>query len=147
MSEWISPTSHGGTWYSDPEYSYDGNTGTYAVLQRENIATLYPPSPILCSKIRLWASVLTVTRADLTVSVYYSGGYNEIFDGQVSTYTDWVEIAIGSTQTVEHVKIVPHTIVLSDCLHEFEFWKEGDVPPAETTGMGAFRAANIFRRM
>ena len=146
MAEWISPTSHSGTWYSNPTNAYDGDTGTYATMTREASAYLHPATFISCSKIRVWASILNTTKADLTISVYYSGGYHELFDGQLSTYTDWVEIAIGSTQTVEHALIVSHSIVLPDCLHEFEFWKEADAPTF-VYGDGALKATRIFQRM
>lgn len=145
MSEWVSPTSHGGVWYSDPTYSYDGNTSTFTYLTRENGFILYPATFISCSKIRVWASVLNLANADLTISVYYSGAYHEIFDGALSTYTDWQEMAIGSTQTVENVRIVPHHITLSDCLHELEFWKEAEAPTV-VYGDGALKVTRNFQR-
>lgn len=140
---WVSPTSHSGTWYSDPEKAYDGDTGTFAYMSREDEAFLTPAAPLLCSKIRVWASVLTWYKADLTISVYYGGAYHQIFDGQVTTYTDYMEVEIGSIQTVSNVKIVPHTITLSDCLHEFQFWEEA-APPVTINSFGTPRAARQF---
>ena len=140
---WVSPTSHSGTWYSDPEKAYDGDTGTFAYMSREDEAFLTPAAPLLCSKIRVWASVLTWSKADLTISVYYGGAYHQIFDGQITTYTDYMEVEIGSIQTVSNVKIVPHTITLSDCLHEFQFWEE-TAPPVTISSFGTPRAARQF---
>jgi len=145
MGEWVSPTSHGGVWYSAPTDAYDGDTATYTHLLRENGFILYPSVFISCSKVRLWASVLNVTKADLTVLVYYAGAYHEIFDGMLDSYTDWVEIAIGSTQIIENVRIVPHTIILPDCLHEFEFWKEAEAPTV-VYGDGAYKVGRNFQR-
>lgn len=147
MSEWVSPTSHGGNFYSDPEQSYDGNTGTYALLDRlDGAGILYPATFISCSKIRLWASVLNYAKASFKIEVYYSGSYHTIYDGQLSTYTDWVEIEIGSTQTVENVKLTPQTVVLSDSLHELEFWKEAEAPTF-VYGNGTLKAGRMFQRM
>lgn len=147
MGEWISPTSHGGTWYDlDPTKAYDGNTGTFAMMTRDYGAVLlYPPTFISCSKIRLWASNTIGSKADLKIEVYYGGGYHQIYDDNPNA-NEWVEISIGSTQTIENVRIYPQTIILSDNLYELEFWKEAEAP-TYVVGNGTLKAGRIFQRM
>lgn len=147
MAEWVSPTSSGGNFYSNPENSYDGDTGTFATLARETGAgILYPASFISCSKVRLWAGILGGGKASFKIEVYYAGDYHQIHTGQLSASLEWVEIEIGSTQVVENVRLEPQTIILWDYLYEFEFWKEADAP-TYVYGSGALKAGRLFQRM
>lgn len=115
-NEWVSPTGH-----SDPDSewtneanAYDGDTGTVATGGSAHYLELTIDS-IACDKVRVYLSGALRTSVD----VYYGADWHEIAD-ETLTQNAWVELAIGSTQSVTAAR-VKATTVTAVSLHEFEF--------------------------
>ena len=131
---WVSPTGFvdgGGTWSSEA-LAYDENTGTYAVetivsagwgnyLELTHLA-------INCDKVQVWSSYQA--NIDLIeVDVYYSSAWYNLYSGAV-TIGQYVEYAIGSTQSVTAMRIRYHTTKRNRWvgINEADFWEVSAIP-------------------
>lgn len=120
---WTSPTG-----YSDPDSQwtdeakvYDGDTGTYVYnLTYNHYLELTLTSPILCDKIRIHIGSLTTPGAVEEIDVYYGEDWHNIYSGTLAEES-YVEISIGTTQTVSKARIIQTTAGNSLYINEFGF--------------------------
>jgi len=123
---WVSPTGYNDldSWGNEG-YAYDDNTGTKASTALSGGPLELTIGAISCDKVRIYASDFRAIPFPLeanpivTISVYYSGAYHQIFSGSI-TKKIWVEKSIGSTETVTKAKI-SGTLASSHLLYLYEF--------------------------
>lgn len=128
---WVSPTGHDDpdsqwTW---EDRAYDEDTGNFAyVVNNEYWLELTLGSAISCDKVRIYCEQYTGDTSydlDIKVDVYYSSDWHNIHDGIVTKNT-WVELPIGSTQSVDKARVCTNTgVSASRRLKEFDFWEVG----------------------
>jgi len=124
---WVSPTGHNdpdSKWGSEAN-AYDEDTGTFAyqLFAGSYYLELTLGSSISCDKVRIYAERYTGESSydpDMDVDVYYSGSWHNIHSGTLTKNT-WVEISIGSTQTVEKARVKSNDSSASRRLKEFDF--------------------------
>jgi len=123
---WVSPTG-----YNDPDSKwgneanvYDEDTDTFAYdFPNGYYLELTLESGISCDKVRIYCERYTSGVSydlDVDVDVYYSGAWHNIHSGTVTKNT-WVELSIGSTQTVDKARIKTNDISASRRIKEFDF--------------------------
>jgi len=103
-SEWKRPTGDTDDQWTNSENAYDNNLTTYANCSTNGQSVTFTIDALSCDKIRIYAGRVAGGEADLIISVYYSAAFHEIHNGTLTEDT-WVEIAIGSTETVTSVKV------------------------------------------
>lgn len=123
---WVKPTSHDESLWTGEANAYDGNTATYASGVDTESLVLNLASPVSSSKVRAHINT-NLADADIKVEAYYGGGYHSIQNGVVAKEA-WVEIEIGSTQTVSKARITSNVGILGVLLCEFEFWEIAAAP-------------------
>ena len=123
---WVSPTG-----YNDPDSKWGNETNAYDD-DLETFAYDFPNgyyleltlgSAISCDKVRIYCERYTSGVAydlDVDVDVYYSGSWHNIHSGTVTKNT-WVELSVGSTQTVDKARIKTNDISASRRIREFDF--------------------------
>jgi len=124
---WVSPTG-----FSDPENKWDNEPVAYdgvltnscsesapAVIGHYVIFTL--GSAIDCDKVRYYAHA-SFPIENISIAVYYSGGWHTIFSGALSAGA-WHEKAIGSTQSVDQIRITQNTTASRVFIAELDFWE------------------------
>lgn len=135
---WISPTSHNdpsSAWadefkaYNDNEAAADG---AYDTFGHGYYLELFHAA-LNCDKVRinagLWA---TWYDTDVDVDVYYSDDWHNIHSGSI-THSTWVELPIGSTQSVTGARIKSNDVGGLCYINEFDFWEvENQAPTAPT---------------
>jgi hypothetical protein len=123
---WVSPTG-----YNDPDSkwgneanAYDEDTDTFAYdFPNGYYLELTLESAISCDKVRIYCERYTSGVSydlDVDVDVYYSAAWHNIHSGTVTKNT-WVELSIGSTQTVDKARIKTNDISASRRIKEFDF--------------------------
>ena len=122
---WVSPTGHNDpdSKWTDPEKTYDDNTGTYGLVQGpdwDKYLELTLSSPISCDKVQIWVYLGGTSEAGIKVDVYYSSAWHNIHDGLIAI-DQWVEIGIGSTETVDKARVCLNFADDSLALYEFDF--------------------------
>jgi len=133
-SNWLSPTGYvDSEGYWSAEYNaYDENTTTAANHNNPSVPPLswssyleITISAMNCSKVRFWAYYSSTTINQISLDVYYSAGWHNIYEG---AFTDrvWVEKEIGSTQTVTAMRVKFYNIDVATArtayLYEADFW-------------------------
>jgi len=123
---WVSPTG-----YNDPDSKWGNETNAYDD-DLETFAYDFPNgyyleltlgSAISCDKVRIYCERYTSGVAydlDVDVDVYHSGSWHNIHSGTVTKNT-WVELSVGSTQTVDKARIKTNDISASRRIREFDF--------------------------
>lgn len=120
---WVLPTAFSdpdGAWNNEAN-AYDDNTVTYANTSSDSHELIFTLDPVSCDKIRYYVSTIFISLT-ITISVYYSDAWHEIFNG-IATEDEYVEVQIGSTETVTQGKI---SVISSPSgrggnVHEFQF--------------------------
>jgi len=110
---WISPTGFvdpSNKWTGE-ERAYDGNVGVFTSTSKNEYYLELTRSAIQCDKIRIYAAAAKAfwLVADVTIDVYYSNNWHNIFSGTVPKLA-WVEKAIGSTESVTAMRVKFHNI-------------------------------------
>lgn len=133
-THWVSPTNFvdPSTAWNNEGNAYDNNTGTLADSDVGSITQYIEltHAELPCGKIRIWAAYYSPSAEydyDLTLDVYYSGGWHNIVTDELHTKGQWEEVSLGSTLTISaaRLKIVEKDGLggSSDVqrLYEFEF--------------------------
>lgn len=103
--------------WTDDSSAYDSDTSTDAYTgTAEEYIELTPDSAVPCGSI--WVYPETSVAAALYVDVYYSGSWHNIYSGN-PTDNEWLEISIGSTETVSNARVKK---VNSGTLRVYEFY-------------------------
>lgn len=125
---WVSPTS-----YNDPDSQwineirvYDENEFSFSTNGYEGYYLELFHSAINCDKVRIIVSAYLTPNID--VDVHYGGAWHNIHTGEIAS-GDWVELPIGSTQSVDQARIKFNDGYMDRYVYEFDFW-EVEVPPA-----------------
>lgn len=118
--EWVSPTSKENDAWIDAQLIYDENLGTFGWCTTKSNSVTLLIDAINCSKIRIYAGKTGGGQADLLIEVYYLADFHEIYDGTLTEDT-WVEIAVGSTQSITKARLTTGNAFDNEVL-EFEFW-------------------------
>jgi len=109
-SAWESPTGFNDpdSKWSDETLAYDRNVGTHATnpIPTNSWGSYIEltHSALSCSKVRFWAIYNESTISQISLDVYYLSAWHNIYEGAFAHY-EWVEKAIGSTQTVTAMRI------------------------------------------
>jgi hypothetical protein len=147
---WVLPTGNNdpGTEWDDESNAYDTNLLTRAT--RENIPSdswsnyiEFTIDAISCSKVKFYATYGVIDVNEISVDVYYSSAWHNIYEGAFASL-EWVEKAIGSTQTVTAMKYKFYNDSVSAriaYLWETAFW---EIPTAGSgnTGTAVFTATS-----
>ena len=125
---WVSPTD-----FVDPDnkwnseiLSYDENIETAANSPNDSARTWgsyleLNIASISCNSIRFYAYYNAADINEISIDVYYVGGWHNIYEGAYVSQT-WTEKAIGSTQDVTAARIRFYAKkVATAYLYEFEF--------------------------
>jgi len=120
-ADWVSPTSNENDAWDDTEYIYDGNLATCGWESTNGQSTALLIDAINCSKVRVYSGRAAGGEADLKVEVYYSAAFHTLHDG-VLTEDTWVELAVGSTESITKARISTGDGIESQ-VSEFEFYK------------------------
>jgi len=133
---WVSPTGHYdeyNCWYNEG-LAYDDDEGTRAHTNNYNLGLQLTHAALQCDKIRIMARrYITPSYYDpnVAVDVYYGGEWHEIYDGLI-TKDIWVEMPIGSTESVDAAKV--RWMNNNDSFHLWEFdFNEVEAPPVVKT--------------
>ena len=121
VSRWVSPTSKENDAWTDAAYIYDGNLATCGWESTNGQSTTLLIYAINCSKVRIYAGKAAGGTADLKIEVYYSAAFHTLHDA-VLAEDEWVELAVGSTESITKVRITTGDGIESQ-VSEFEFWK------------------------
>lgn len=94
---WFSPTGHIGVSWIDEGSSYDDDLVSYADYEVEPYTWtgwLIPTiDPIICDKVRFYASLIPSGTSQIRVEVWYDEAYHLVYEGTY-THNAWVEKAI-----------------------------------------------------
>ena len=125
---WVSPTG-----FNDPDsawnneaQAYDGNVETAAGSPNGSARTWgsyleLSIDSISCDSIRFYAYYSAADINAVSIDVYYSGGWHNIYEGVYVSQT-WEEKAIGSTQDVTAARVRFYAKKAATAyLYEFEF--------------------------
>lgn len=117
--DWVSPTGFNDpdTVWAAEENAYDENTTSFASTTTVgSYLELTLGAAINCDKVRVYVVDLDLPPPfpeyydpDISIWVYYLGGWNEIFSGVVTKNT-WIEKPIGSIQSVDKMRIKARVI-------------------------------------
>jgi len=127
---WLSPTGHedGDNVWDNEELAYDENNSTYAatsVAITSWSSYLELTCPIMtCSKVRFSAYYNVAYINSISLDVYYSGAWHNIYEG-VFVNNLWNEKAIGSIQTVTAMRAKfynTYSTVRTAGWYEADFW-------------------------
>ena len=121
VSGWVSPTSKENDAWTDAANMYDGDLGTFGYESTNGQSVTLLTDAVNCSKVRIYAGRAAGGAADLKVEVYYSAAFHTLHDGTLTEDT-WVEIAVGSTESITKAKISAGDGIESQVM-EFEFFK------------------------
>jgi len=120
---WVTPTGHNDPddKWSFEEYAYDGETGPwYAVTTFTGYyLELTLTSAIDCDKTRIWVGAPSGD-AYIDVDVYYDGAWNNIHSGAI-TESQWVELSIGATKSVNKARVKWNSGTVQIEVYEFAF--------------------------
>jgi hypothetical protein len=119
-SLWKRPTGDTDDAWTNSANAYDNDLGTFANCSTSGQAVTFTIGALTCSKIRIYAGRVAGGQADLIIDVYYGGEFHNIQDG-VLTEDVWVEIAIGSSQSVTAARITTGDSINS-AVHEINFY-------------------------
>jgi hypothetical protein len=122
-SDWKRPTGDTDDQWTNSENAYDGSLETYANCSTNGQSVTFTIAALSCSKIRVYAGRVAGGEADLDIDVYYSGEFHNIHSGTLTEDT-WVEIEIGSTQTVTSARVTTGDGINS-AVHEINFYDAG----------------------
>jgi len=126
---WVSPTGHNDPsldWNNEAN-AYDENTGNYSQEDFGSQSYLELNHAALnCDKIQVWLTEGMPQSVNAAIDVYYSGAWHNIHSGVV-TAGQWVEVAIGSTQSVTSARIKSNVSGYLQ-IREFDF-NEVEAPP------------------
>jgi len=134
-SPWISPTGHvdPDTAWSNETNAYDENTATAATETPEASSwgsyLELTHASLSCDKVRFYAESTWGSATEISLDVYYSDGWHNIFEGAFADQA-WVEKSIGSTQqvTAARVKFLGDNPI-SDYFYLYEFdFHEAEAP-------------------
>jgi len=142
MAEWISPTGHlPGSGWADEIKAYDDDTDTRAYINVPE-GTWSPfiiltHTAILCTKIRFYAYHSSYWVDEVDVDIHYAGFWHNLYQGSFEGM-EWVEKAIGSSQTVSNMRFRFHCFAGNGDgraeLYEAELYSLTiSVPPTVTT--------------
>ena len=125
---WVSPTG-----FNDPDsawnsetLAYDGNVETSANSPNGSARTWgsyveLNIDSVSCDSIRFYAYYSAADINEISVDVYYSGSWHNIYEGVYISQT-WTEKAIGSTQDVTAARVRFYAKKAATAyLYEFEF--------------------------
>lgn len=133
---WMSPTgvNDPDTVWTNDERIYDENTTLYAsqgVTPTSWSGYLEGTiDSVLCNKVRFWATSVTGQIDIISLDVYYSGSWHNIYEGAYADQ-EWVEKAIGSTQWITGVRAKFYNsdtgTIRSARFHEVDFWRPNEL--------------------
>lgn len=139
---WVSPTGHNdpNSKYTDETKAYDNNTATRSITLENGYYLELLHASILCDKIRIYASVFYSTSSppyafwvnpDVTIWIYYGGGWTSIFSGLITTRT-WIQKSIGSDENVTKMRVKFNNIGTGHIIDMGEIYeiKFNDITPA-----------------
>jgi len=110
--------------YSAIDKTYNDNTSDGASTNYANhYIVWYLNSSISCNNVRLYACDYDGSNrldANVTVDVYYSGAWHNIYNGTI-THDTWNDLPIGSTQVVTQARMKFNSITLIGLVSEFKF--------------------------
>lgn len=128
---WVSPTGHVASAWTFETRAYDDDLETVASGTSETVYLTLTHSAINCDKIRVYAadrSNSTYYDPTLSIDVYYSAGWHNIFVGSITKQT-WVEKAIGSTESVTAVRMkLTNGARQYHYVYEVDFWEAATAP-------------------
>ena len=134
---WISPTGHDDydvfPWAYET-LAYDDDTASSAANSiGGHWLELSLTSAISCDKVRIFCSTVSPTNS-WQIEVYYSGSWHSIKNAIIAE-DEWVEVEIGSTQTVDKAKVYANQN--NNKLYEFAFNEVagGDTPISLPVGL------------
>ena len=141
---YVSPTGHTpDSGWTDESNAYDENV----LLRSRNLTD--PESwgnyleltidAISCNKVRFWAMYAVNSITQISVDVYYSSAWHNIYAGAFAN-REWVEKAIGSTETVTAMRVKFYNTYTSPIyadLYEADFLKVG-IQGSGNTGTAVF---------
>jgi len=153
MPDWISPNAH-----NDPDskwsceaLAYDENVGTpafNAAGDNGHFLELYSPYPVQCSKVRIYALKFTPPKtyanANVDIDVYYDDGWHDLFDGLLSTYSNYNEKTLPAEQIVTAVRIRHNSASGHFLLAEFDFY--GDMAGARALVGGSLAKGGLAKK-
>jgi len=116
--EWILPTG-----FNDPGECWDAEAEAYDGEKITRATSVVPASSwgcyleltcaaISCSKVRFYAYYYATSIDQISLDVYYSGTWHNIYEG-IFADREWVEKEIGSIQTVTAMRAKFHNINLT----------------------------------
>lgn len=135
--DWVSPTSYNdpSSAWTDETKTYDANTGTYGYTSTDAAYIELLVSSMDCDKVRIWAAKdgFGIWDPWVYVDVYYGSAWHNIKNGAITKST-WVELPIGSVQSVTKVRIACSLSFLENFrLYEFQFNHYVPPPPVPTS--------------
>lgn len=149
---WVLPTGHTANGWSDPTYAYDSDTGTYAYIAiAKNSWSNYlefSRAATTCDRVRVWVSRAGTRINTVSVDVYYSGAWTQIYSGS-PTLNNWAEYTIGSTQSVTGLRVRLYAASNTDTgrIHEVNFGEVTAAPEITSTpssfGFGVLQESSI----
>lgn len=119
-SVWVRPTADIDDAWTNSANAYDNDLETYANCSTSGQSVTFTLDALTCTKIRIYAGRVAGGQADLIIDVFYGGEFHNIHDG-VLTEDTWVEIAIGSSQSVTAAKVTTGDGINS-AVHEINFY-------------------------
>jgi len=128
------------TSHSQAGYSWTGCSGYGAIGAGATDSTIYPSSsPALCHKVYLRFTG-TGSYADLTVALYYEGGWHNIADKTLAMNSN-LYFDVGGTKSVSQIRITNNhtsTITITDL--QLSYASPGNVPSARADRWETFGA-------
>jgi len=126
-SLWTTPTGHVdavGEW-SDEAYAYNDylHITDFAYTYSETDYLELTIAALTCSGVRIYCtdhSGITYFNPDISLDVYYSADWHNIFSGGVAK-GKWVEKVIGSTQSVTAARVKFTELGFTHRIYEFDF--------------------------
>jgi len=124
---WVSPTGHNelDDWIN-PQRAYDDDLGLYALGSKViGSACEFTHAALWCDKIQYQLEIA----GTFDIDIYYSGAYHNLWSGYQGIKKEWIELEIGSTESVTKVKFTNQTTVTYLALMEVDFNETGAPPP------------------
>lgn len=131
---WVKPTGYSdpGNDFSSEENAYDDNLSSACSEDAPAVIghyVIFTRAAVDCDKIRIHGFALPTN--NITIAVYYSGGWHNIFSGSIAN--QWSEKAIGSTQSVTQIRVTQNETATRVFVGELEFWEVEVTAPTVTT--------------
>ncbi|MCK4576828.1 hypothetical protein KAU34_10500 [candidate division WOR-3 bacterium] len=131
---WVTPlgfVDSGDSWDSE-ENAYNsmigqGSNTSILAASWSDYLELTVPEVTNCTKMRFYAEGQGGLITSVSIDLYYSSQWNNIFEGAFTDQT-WIEKVIGSTQAVTSMRVKfynNHTSAVSGYLYEGHFWDAG----------------------